>query len=81
MTGKEQADIDSYARTDGKVYLDKLYINAVMVRTGNAWLFRKYGKDQKLYDLEYEARAARRGLWIDANPVPPWQWRKDNNNK
>ena len=23
-----------------------------------------------------EARAERRGLWIDASPVPPWVWRE-----
>ena len=25
--------------------------------------------------LEAEARAARRGLWAEANPVPPWEFR------
>jgi CheY-like chemotaxis protein len=24
---------------------------------------------------EAEAREARRGLWADAHPVPPWEWR------
>ena len=23
-----------------------------------------------------EARTAKRGLWTDANPIPPWEWRK-----
>jgi endonuclease YncB( thermonuclease family) len=74
----EQVDIDRYGRTVGKVYLDKLYVNAEMVRTGNAWFYRKYGKDLKLYDLENAARANRRGLWADPNPMPPWEWRKKN---
>jgi len=26
--------------------------------------------------LEQEARAAKRGLWADPSPVPPWEWRK-----
>ncbi len=25
---------------------------------------------------EQEARAKRAGLWADAAPVPPWDWRK-----
>jgi endonuclease YncB( thermonuclease family) len=29
-----------------------------------------------LRDLEQEARAAKRGLWIDPKPVAPWEWRK-----
>lgn len=27
-------------------------------------------------NLEKRARAERRGLWADADPVPPWEWRR-----
>src|SRR5262249_7554209 len=26
--------------------------------------------------LENEAREAKKGLWADPRPVPPWEWRK-----
>ena len=26
--------------------------------------------------MQEEARAAKRGLWVEANPVPPWEFRK-----
>lgn len=29
----------------------------------------------ELERLEQEARAGRRGLWSDADPVAPWEWR------
>ena len=26
--------------------------------------------------MEAEARVAKKGLWADPQPVPPWEWRK-----
>jgi|SRR3569833_456374 len=67
---------DRYGRTIGRVYLGDLDVNAEMVRTGYAWVYRQYAKDKNLYALEDEARAARRGLWASDVHVPPWEWRK-----
>jgi len=48
-----------------------------MVREGFCWWYRKYAPgDATLKRLESEAREAGRGLWIDLNPMPPWEWRK-----
>ena len=42
-----------------------------------AWWYRKYApKDAELERLETEAKQAKRGLWSQPNPVPPWSWRK-----
>ncbi len=35
-------------------------------------MYRRYTNDQSLSDLEEEARVARRGLWADPDPIPPW---------
>jgi endonuclease YncB( thermonuclease family) len=40
-----------------------------------AWVFDRYVKDRSLYPLQERARAQRLGLWADAQPMPPWEWR------
>jgi endonuclease YncB( thermonuclease family) len=69
---------DQYGRLVGDVLLpDGRSLNQELVKAGMAWWYRPYApKDTLLAQLEAEARSAQRGLWADAHPVPPWQWRK-----
>jgi endonuclease YncB( thermonuclease family) len=67
---------DTYGRTLAVVRVDGIELNAEQVRRGYAWVYRRYSNDSALIALEAEARAARRGLWQDAAPVPPWNWRR-----
>jgi endonuclease YncB( thermonuclease family) len=66
-------DTDLYGRTLADVVLpDGRSLNQEMVRGGMAWWYRKYApSDKGLSDLESEARVAKRGLWAQANPIPP----------
>jgi endonuclease YncB( thermonuclease family) len=67
---------DRYGRTLARVHCEGIDANREQVRQGMAWVYRKYAsKDSPLYALEGEAKAARRGLWVDAEPLPPWEWR------
>jgi len=47
-----------------------------LVRAGLAWVDPRYCRDRRLFALQAEARQARRGLWSDPRPVPPWEWRR-----
>ena len=73
---------DRYGRTVGVVQVDGHNVNLEQVRAGMAWWYRQYARDQspadrRLYEAaENDARTAKRGLWVDANPVPPWAWRR-----
>ena len=75
---------DRYGRDVGKVLVDGVDINLKQVQRGLAWHYKAYQREQsaddrQLYDLtEREAKAAQRGLWRDANPVAPWEFRKGN---
>jgi endonuclease YncB( thermonuclease family) len=52
-------------------------LNHEIVKAGFAWWFRGYApNDEMLKRLEEEARLAKRGLWADKNPIPPWEYRK-----
>lgn len=72
---------DRYRRTIGRVYHDNLDISAEQVKQGMAWVYRKYSKDKTLLVFENEAKAAKRGLWVDAEPTAPWDWRKTMRGK
>ncbi len=67
---------DRYGRTVGTVLIAGLDVNAEQVRRGMAWVYLRYARGQALTVLELEARQARRGLWVDPSPLPPWDRRK-----
>jgi endonuclease YncB( thermonuclease family) len=73
---------DRYGRTLGIVRLGKKTINLELVREGWAWWYRKYApKNKELAAAEEAARKAKRGLWADAKPIPPWDWRQSERDK
>ena len=74
-------DTDRYGRTVGEVVCDGINANEAMIKSGLAWVYRKYAKGYGyLYAFEDEAKAAKRGLWADPNPTAPWEWRKAKRN-
>lgn len=67
---------DRYNRTIGTIFYKNSNINSEQVRRGMAWVYRQYNKDPNLLEIENSARISKIGLWIDPNPVPPWEWRR-----
>lgn len=68
--------VDDYGRVVGTISLDGKNINEEQVRRGMAWEYSNYHSNKTYIALQSEAQAARRGLWNQASPLPPWQWRK-----
>ena len=68
----------------GKVLLNGRDINITQIEAGFAWHYKKYAAEQSAEDrdryarTEEHAHTARLGLWRDALPVPPWEYRKSN---
>jgi len=73
---------DRYGRELGKVLMGGMDVNLEQIRRGMAWHYKAYQRDQSAADrqiyaaAEHEAEDQRRGLWTDAEPLPPWEWRK-----
>jgi endonuclease YncB( thermonuclease family) len=82
LSGKDavmlRVDTDSYGRLVAHVWIGNLHINREVVALGAAWFYPEYAHDDCLYNVENEARDAKRGLWALPlkNRVEPWVWRE-----
>ena len=82
----EYDKLDRYKRVLGKILLSGEDMNLEQVSSGLAWHYKKYQSEQSKADrIEYseaevDARDARRGLWQDPEPIPPWEYRKSKRN-
>lgn len=72
----QEVGTDRYRRILGRVTCGGVNVNAEQVRRGMAWVFDRYLRDQVLYSIQSDAKASRRGLWVDSSPVFPWEWRE-----
>lgn len=67
---------DVYGRTIARIRMDGDEVGADLVRRGLAWSAMRSRHASELKAAQRQARLARRGLWQDAAPVPPWVWRR-----
>lgn len=72
-------DIDKYGRLIADIILpDGKNLSEELVSAGLAWWYCLYSDDLILKKLESEAKNARKGLWFQSNPIPPWEFRTMN---
>ena len=71
---------DRYGRQLADIYLynnnEAIYVNAKMIKSGNAWVYRKYRSNGYLINLENHAKINNKGLWGYKNPIEPCIFRK-----
>jgi len=76
--GKPKRSWDRYVAlvytSDGKD------VSAEMLKAGMAWHFKKYDSTPEYAKCEADARNAQLGLWIDKNPIAPWNFRRKVTN-
>ena len=71
----------SYKRDVAVVMMpDGATLEDALVSAGMAWVDGRYCKQRPECDQwrqhQADAKAARRGLWADDSPIPPWTWRR-----
>ena len=71
---------DRYNRHLGEVYIhnvdESVFVNAKMLKSGNAWIYLKYRDNSYLKNLENYARIKKIGLWSEETPLEPWIYRR-----
>ena len=82
---------DKYGRLLGTLWIDvpadgtnaavRTDINLQMVKDGLAWHYKHFDNTRSYADAEVAARATKRGLWKDPNPIPPYEFRKNRKEK
>jgi endonuclease YncB( thermonuclease family) len=74
--------VDQFRREICSVFVGQRDVGLAMVQEGYAWHFKRFADEQSPQEREAystaqeSAAAARRGLWQDEDPVPPWDWRR-----
>ena len=71
----EPVAVDAYGRTIARIQMNAVQVDTELVRRGLAWARSRSRPDLKT--AQREAQLARRGVWQDAEPVPPWTWRRE----
>ena len=74
---------DRYGRTLGKVMVDGTDVCLEQIKAGWAWHYKRYASEQPAQDradyaaAEDRAKGEHIGLWSDAQPTAPWDWRRE----
>lgn len=75
---------DRYGREVCTLHIDGADLGLALIRAGLAWHYLDYVREQTREEAQAygqaqaAAREAGRGLWTDAEPTPPWAWRRQS---
>ena len=74
----EPFEQDQYDRLVARLWLDEMDVNAELLKSGAAWVYRRYASEPAYCAYETSARGLGRGLWKlpPAQQVAPWEWRQ-----
>ena len=69
--------VDVHERPLAVLSVQGVSVNVEMVRLRWALVYRRFTDDAALIAFEDTARSNRWGLWADPHPTPPWEFRRN----
>lgn len=72
---------DPYGRAVSIVYFEHTNIQEMLLQNGETWVYTQFCDTticDKWKNLQKQAKKENKGLWQNKNPLPPWQWRRNN---
>lgn len=69
-------ETDRYRRKVAFVTYSGKDLSEELLKNGLAWHYKRYSNKEYLGNLEMIAKESGKGLWSVANPIAPWEWRK-----
>ncbi len=75
--------LDSHGNTVAVISVGGTTLNRELVGAGLAWVYRgncTRPECREWKETEIEARQKGTGLWLAANPIPPWEFRRSGNS-
>jgi len=62
-------------RISGRVSLEDKDLSLALIEAGLAWYDKNKSPDKNLAKAQKSAKKAKKGLWSNPNPTPPWIFR------
>lgn len=69
---------DKYDRVLADILVEGMSLSQALLQSGFAWHLPEYNNDASLAKMAEDARRQNIGLWQDANPISPSEWKKQN---
>lgn len=69
-------DTDRYGRKVARIYVGRKCLNKALLQQGLAWHYKAFSDNKEYEKLMEQAKAHKKGIFRQKNPIPPWEWRK-----
>jgi endonuclease YncB( thermonuclease family) len=76
----QPVDVDRYGRVVAELWTNEGLVQSIQAGLGDVFPYEQYKQNCKNWEAvsasAADAKQARRGVWADAKPEYPWEWRR-----